>query len=131
LNNPVTTAYDYQVTAILLDKGGYQTTVNYSSKFEVHRYQAALASSPSAMTPTNIKNVLSPADRWIAMNPLNRGQMHTLILPPGGYRIAVESTRQRDSLRKWYGEGAGTWLPIVIAEGETVYLTYRGDELSR
>jgi hypothetical protein len=127
LNNPPNN--DYTVTAILLDKPGYQSSVNSSSIYEVHRYLAAVASTSSSMmggTP----NLLN-GNSWGTMNPLLKGQMHTFVLPPGGYRIAVQSTRTRDSLRTWYGEESGNWLPVVVAEGETVYLTYRGDELSR
>jgi hypothetical protein len=61
------------------------------------------------------------------MNPLLKGQMHTFILPPGGYRIAVQSTKNS----YWYGKDVGSWLPVVVGEGETVYLTYTGDKLSR
>jgi hypothetical protein len=127
LNNPPNN--DYTVTAILLDKSGYQSSVNSSSKYEVHRYLAAEASTPSSMTG-GTPNLLN-GNSWGTMNPLLKGQMHTFVLPPGGYRIAVQSTRNRDSLRTWYGESSGSWLPIVVTEGETVYLTYRGDELSR
>jgi hypothetical protein len=127
LNNPPNN--DYTVTAILLDKPGYQSSVNSSSKHEVHRYLAAVASTPSSMTG-GTPNLLN-GNSWGTMNPLLKGQMHTFVLPPGGYRIAVQSTRNRDSLRIWYGEGSGSWLPVVVTEGETVYLTYRGDELSR
>jgi hypothetical protein len=127
LNNPPNN--DYTITAILLDKPGYQNKVNSSAMHEVHRYIAALASTPSSMrggTPNLLNN-----NSWGAMNPLRKGEMYTFILPPGGYRIAVQSTRDRDSSHNWYGEGSGTWLPVVVTEGETVYLSYRGDELSR
>jgi hypothetical protein len=77
-----------------------------------------------------IPNILN-GNKWGAMNPLRKGQVHTFILPPGGYRIAVQSTRDRDQSRSWYGEESGTWLPVVVTEGETVYLSYRSDELSR
>jgi hypothetical protein len=127
LNNP--SSNDYTVNAILLDKPGYYNSVNASDISEVHRYIAAIASTPSSMTG-GTPNLLN-GNSWGTMNPLLKGQMHTFILPPGGYRIAVQSTRNRDSLRTWYGEGSGTWLPVVVTEGETVYLTYRGDELSR
>jgi hypothetical protein len=127
LNNPNNN--DYTITAILLDKPGYQRSVNTSSRLEVHRYLAALASTPSSMRG-GIPNILN-GNNWGAMNPLRKGQVHTFILPPGGYRIAVQSTRDRDQSRSWYGEESGTWLPVVVTEGETVYLSYRGDELSR
>jgi hypothetical protein len=127
LNNPPNN--DYSVTAILLDKPGYQSSVNSSSQHEVHRYLAAVASTPSSMTG-GTPNLLN-SNGWGTMNPLLKGQMHTFVLPPGGYRIAVQSTRTRDSFRTWYGEESGDWLPVVVTEGETVYLTYRGDELSR
>jgi hypothetical protein len=127
LNNPTTN--DYTINAILLDKPGYYNTVNTSSVGEVHRYVAAMASTPSSMTG-GTPNFLKGGS-WGTMKPLTKGQMYTFILPPGGYRIAVQSTREQDKLRNWYGEGAGTWLPVVVPEGETVYLTYRGNELSR
>jgi hypothetical protein len=77
-----------------------------------------------------VPNLLN-GNGWGTMNPLRKGQIHTFILPPGGYRIAVQSTRDRDQSRAWYGENSGDWLPVVVTEGETVYLSYRGDELSR
>jgi hypothetical protein len=127
LNNPPNN--DYTVNAILLDKPGYQKGVNTTSVYEVHRYIAAIASTPSSMVG-GTPNALN-GNNWGKMNPLRKGEMHTFILPPGGYRIAVQSTRDRDKRRAWYGESANEWLPVVIMEGETVYLTYRGDELSR
>jgi hypothetical protein len=127
LNNPPNN--DFMVNAILLDKPGYDRHVNSSSNYEVHRYIAALASSPSSM-PGSIPNFLN-GNSWGKMNPLHKGEMHTFILPPGGYRIAVQSTRDRDNQRAWYGEDPDHWLPVVVAEGETVYLTYHGQELSR
>jgi hypothetical protein len=127
LNNPPNN--NYTVNAILLDKPGYYNQVNASSSAEVHRYLAALASTPSSMTG-GIPNVRN-GSKWGTMKPLGKGGMHTFILPPGGYRIAVQSTRDRDNIRNWYGENLNTWLPVVVTEGETVYLTYRGDELSR
>jgi hypothetical protein len=127
LNNPPNN--DFMVSAILLDKPGYDRYVNSSASHEVHRYIAALASTPSSM-PGSIPNFLNGND-WGKMDPLHKGEMHTFILPPGGYRIAVQSTRDRDNQRAWYGEDPGNWLPVVVAEGETVYLTYHGQELSR
>jgi hypothetical protein len=127
LNNPPNN--DYTVNAILLDKPGYEDRVNSSSTHEVHRYIAALASTPTSM-PGSIPNFLN-GNNWGKMNPLSKGGMHTFILPPGGYRIAVQSTRDRDNSRAWYGEDPNAWLPVVITEGDTVYLTYHGQELSR
>jgi hypothetical protein len=62
------------------------------------------------------------------MNPLFRGQMHTFVLPPGGYRIAV---RKDAATTTWYGKSSGHWLPVIVGEGETVYVTYTGDKLVR
>jgi hypothetical protein len=135
LNSPP--SQDYVITAILLDKPGYHTTVESSNIDEVHRYIAAMASDPNFMASMkpSLTSDTNPAPlggaAWKAMKPLNRGEMHTFILPPGGYRIAVQSTKQRDKVRVWYGEGALTWLPVVVSEGNTAYVTYRGDELSR
>jgi hypothetical protein len=78
--------------------------------------------------PSGIKTLLGTG--WKPMAQIEKGITHTFILPPGGYRIAVESTDQRYKLRNWYGEGSGTWLPFVVSEGQTVYLTYKGDRLS-
>jgi hypothetical protein len=126
LNNPPTK--DYTITAILLDKPGYYNTVNTSAVGEVHRYIAALStgSSMTGGTP-NLHN----GNSWGRMNPLLTTRTHTFILPPGGYRIAVQSTKDRDQVRNWYGEGLNTWLPVVVTEGETVYVTYTGSEVSR
>jgi hypothetical protein len=125
LNNPTST--NYTVDAILLDKPGYHSIVNTSSVHEVHRYLAALSTSASSMTG-GIPNLLN-GNTWGTMNPLTKGQMHTFILPPGGYRIAVG--RAGPSLNTWYGKSSGYWLPVVVGEGETVYLTFTGDKLSR
>jgi hypothetical protein len=127
LNNP--TNGDYLINAMLLDKPGYQRDVNSTAEHEIHRFITALSSSPSSM-PSSVPNLLN-GNNWGKMNPLSKGQMHTFILPPGGYRIAVQSTRDRDNYRAWYGEDANNWLPVVVTEGETIYLTYTGEELSR
>jgi hypothetical protein len=113
------------VNAILLDKPGYKSTVNTSTKLEVHRYLAALSTTPTSMgsiTSSFLNN------SWSSMSPLQKSQMHTFILPPGGYRIAVRSTK---STSTWYGESPNDWLPVVVAEGETAYVTFSGTKLSR
>jgi hypothetical protein len=62
------------------------------------------------------------------MNPHKKGQMHTFILPPGGYRIAVNESNRTGT---WYGKSSGYWLPVGVPEGETVYLTFDGTNLAR
>jgi hypothetical protein len=128
MNKPPTND-DFIITAILLDKPGYSIYVDEAGVFEVHRYIAALSSSPSTM-PGSVPNFLN-GNNWGRMDPLHKNKMHTFILPPGGYRIAVQSSKDRDNFRSWYGEDRNLWLPVVVPEGDTVYLAYTGSELAR
>jgi hypothetical protein len=123
--NAAKPADDYRITAILLDKPGYYSSTSTSSRHEVHRYLAALSSGGSLTGGTpNLLNGYA----WGQMNPIARGGMHTFVLPPGGYRIAVKSTRNTSY---WYGSSASDWFPVVVGEGETVYLNYQDTKLVR
>ncbi|MDR1412021.1 MAG: hypothetical protein LBI91_07435, partial [Spirochaetaceae bacterium] len=125
INNPSNASDANTVNAILLDKAGYQSSMSYSLLHEVQRYQAAVSTTPTNMAayPTN----LAYGSKWGLMAPLNRGQMHTFILPPGGYRIGVRKSGDA----QWYGASAAQWFPVIVGEGETVYLSFLGAKLSR
>jgi hypothetical protein len=123
--NSAKPADDYRITAILLDKPGYYSSTSNSTRHEVHRYLAALSSGgPLSGGTPNLHDGYS----WGQMNPIARGGMHTFVLPPGGYRIAVRSTRNTSY---WYGSSANDWFPVVVGEGETVYLNYQDTKLVR
>jgi hypothetical protein len=129
LNTPTKDKNYTTINGILLDKPGYKVSVTTSAKYEVHRYLAALAADPSyrvGLIPSGVPNLLN-GNSWESLKPLQRGEMYTFILPPGGYRIAVRPAEKE----YWFGKAVGTWLPVIVTEGETIYLVYTGSELSR